>query len=54
MDIPHHGNRGHDMNDIALLHQQLLGFGTDSLDDRLSQELFAVEPLDALIQVDTG
>lgn len=49
MNIPYHGNRSLDMNDVALLHEQLLGFGTDGLDYWLSQELLAVEPLDAFI-----
>lgn len=52
MDVPHHGDRCFDMHDIALLHKQLLGLGTDGLNDWLGQELLAVEPFDAFIQVD--
>lgn len=54
MDVPHHSDRCLDMHDVALLHEQLFGFGTDGLDDRLGQELLAVEPLDAFVQVDGG
>lgn len=52
MDVPHHGDRCFDMHDIALLHEQLLCLGTDGLNDWLGQELLAVEPFDAFVQVD--
>lgn len=54
MNIPNHGYRCLDMNDIALFHEQLLSLGTDGFNHRFSKELFAVKSLDALIQVDTG
>ena len=54
MDITNNGHRSLDMDHIALLHQQLLGLGADGLDHGLSQELLAVEALDALIQIDTS
>jgi hypothetical protein len=54
MNIPNHGYRRLDMNDIALFHEQLFSLGTDGFDHRFSKKLFAVKSLDALIQVDTG
>lgn len=54
MDVPHHSNRRLDVDDVALLHEQLLGLGTDGLDYWLGQKLLAVESLDAFIQVDSG
>lgn len=35
VDIAHDGNRCPDVHDIALLHEQLLGFGAYCFDDRL-------------------
>lgn len=32
------------MNDIALLHEKLLGFGAYCLDHRLGEELLFVQP----------
>lgn len=54
MDVPYHSNRRLDVNDIALLHEQLLGFRTNGLNYWLGQKLLAVESLDAFIQIDSG
>lgn len=54
MNVTHNGYRCLDMNHVALLHQQFLCLGTDGLNDRLRKELFSVEALDALIEIDAG
>lgn len=54
MNVADNGDRGLDVHDIALLHQQLFRLGADGLDDRVGEELFAVEAGDALIEIDTG
>lgn len=54
VNVADNGDRGLDVHDIALLHQQLFRLGADGLDDRVGEELFAVEAGDALIEIDTG
>lgn len=51
MDVTDDRDRRLDVDDIALLHQQLLGLGAYCLDDGIGQEFFAVEPSDAFIEV---
>lgn len=54
MYVAHNRDRGLNMNHIALFHEQLLRLSTNSLDNRLGKQLFPIEPLDALIQIDTS
>ena len=42
------------MDDIALLHEHLLGLCTYCFDDRLGEQLFLVQPLNALVEIDAG
>ena len=52
MDVSHHCDRRLDVNDIALLHQQLLRFGTYCLNDRVGEQFLLVQPRYTLIEVD--
>ena len=51
MYVSNHRNGRSDMNDIALLHQQLLCFGAYCLDYGLSEQFFFVEPFDAFVEI---
>lgn len=53
MNVTYDSDRRRDVNDIALFHKQLFGFGTYCLDQRLGQQLFAIQLFNALIEVDT-
>lgn len=44
MNVSHNGNWGFDVNHVALLHQELLRLGANSLDNRLGKQLFPVKP----------
>ena len=52
VDIPNHSDGSSDMDDIALLHQQLLRFCTYRLDNRFRKQFLPIEPLYALIEID--
>ena len=52
MYIPHHSDRGRDMDDIALLHQELLCFGAYCLYDGVCEQLLSVQTLNAFVEVD--
>ena len=43
MDVSYHGDGRSDMDHIALLHQQFLGFEAYCLDDRFGQQFFPVQ-----------
>lgn len=46
-----HGSRN--VDDIALLHQQFFRLGAYRLHHRVCQQLFFIQPFDALVEVDT-
>lgn len=52
VDVADDGDGGLDVHDVALAHEQLLGFGADGFDDGLGEQFFLVEARDALVQVD--
>lgn len=54
MNISHNGNRGSDVNHIALLHQKLFRLGAYRLNDQICQQFFPIESLNALVQIDTS
>lgn len=54
MDIADHRNRRLDVHHIALLHKQLFCLSAHRFDDRVGEELLAVEPFDAFVQIDAG
>ena len=52
MDVAHHRDRGGDMYNVALAHEQLFGLGTDGLDDRVGQQLLFVQTFDTFVEID--
>ena len=54
MDVAHHGDWSRNVDHIAFFHQQLFRLGTYCLDDRVCQQFFPVESLNALVQIDTS
>lgn len=54
VDISDHRDRSRNVDDIALFHQQFLRLGAYRFDHRVCQQLFPVESLNALVEVDTS
>jgi len=54
VDVSDDRDGSRNVDDIALLHQQLLCLGTYRLDDRVCQQFLLVEPLDAFVQINAG
>lgn len=54
VDVANDGYGSLDVDDIALLHEHLLGLCAYGLDDRLGKQLLLVEPLNALVKIDAG
>lgn len=54
MDITDHGDRSSDVDHIALLHQQFLGFEAYGFDYRFGEQFFPVQAGDTLVEIDTS
>lgn len=54
MDIANDGDGRLYVYDIALLHEQFLRLSAHRLDDRVGQQLLAVQSLDTFVQVYAG
>lgn len=54
VDISDHRDRSRNVDHIALFHQQFLRLGAYRFDHRVCQQLFPVESLNALVEVDTS
>lgn len=54
VDVANNGYGSLDVDDIALLHEHLLGLCAYGLDDRLGEQLLLVEALNALVKIDAG
>lgn len=54
MNVTDNRDRGLDVHDIALLHQQLFCFGAYGFDDGVGEELLSVQAGDAFVKVYAG
>ena len=54
MDVTDYCHRRLDVDNIALLHQQLLRLGAYCFDHGVGEELLSIQACDALIEVDAG
>lgn len=54
MYVSNNCDRRLDMHDIALFHKQFLRLSAHRFDDRVGEELFAVESLDTFVQIYAG
>ncbi len=52
VNIPHNGNGCLNMYNVALLHQELLGFGTYCFDDGFCKEILLVQAFYTFVKID--
>lgn len=54
VDVAHNRNWRLHVDDIAFLHQKLLGFGAYRFNDRVGEQLLLVQAADAFVEINAG